>query len=131
MLDAQVVFVPDLQDGRLYTFSIASNGALTPLGSFSGMRQNQYAVATDPTGRFLYTANAGSNDVTAYRIGAGGTLTSIAAPFPAGANPTSIAVEPFGLFVCVTNCGSNSVSAYDRFDGRADSGRHGRGRNVS
>lgn len=38
-----------------------------------------YSVAVDPTGRFVYVANLGSNDVSVYTIGGTGALSGVAA----------------------------------------------------
>jgi 6-phosphogluconolactonase len=81
-------------------------------------------VAVDPSGRFVYVANAGPNagfngipgDVSAYTINGGtGALTLVpGSPFPAGQRPQSVAVDPTGRFVYVANAGlnGNGVSAY-------------------
>ena len=62
---------------------------------------------------FVYVANAGSNNVSAFRIDENGALTPVAgSPFPAGSDPRSLAVDLFGLFVYVANAASNNVSAY-------------------
>jgi DNA-binding beta-propeller fold protein YncE len=43
----------------------------------------------------VYVANAGSNNVSVYRIGANGGLTLVAgSPFPAGNDPRSLAFSP-------------------------------------
>ena len=62
---------------------------------------------------FVYVANAGSNNVSAYSIGPNGALTPVAgSPFPAGSDPRSLAVDLFRRFVCVANALSNNVSVY-------------------
>ena len=66
----------------------------------------------DPTGKFAYVANSGSNDVSMYTINAAtGVLSSIGA-IAAGLSPSSIAIHPSGKFAYVTNSGSNNVSMY-------------------
>ena len=61
----------------------------------------------------VYVANAGSNNVSAFRIAESGALTPVAgSPFPAGRDPRSLAVDLFRRFVCVANAGSNNVSVY-------------------
>jgi 6-phosphogluconolactonase len=53
------------------------------------------AMALDLFGRFVYVANSGSNNISAYRIGESGALTPVAgSPFPAGDFPASVAVSP-------------------------------------
>ena len=73
-------------------------------------------MAVDPTGKFAYVANPGSNNVSGYTINATtGALTAIAgSPFPAGASPFSVAVDPTGKFAYVANesSQSNNVSGY-------------------
>ena len=63
---------------------------------------------------FVYVANAGSDNVSAYTIdAASGALTPVAgSPFAAGSRPAEVAVDPSGKFVYVANQGSNNVSAY-------------------
>jgi 6-phosphogluconolactonase (cycloisomerase 2 family) len=71
--------------------------------------------------RFLYVANFGSNDVSAYAVEpASGALTPIAgSPFPAGNGPDAIAVDPTGRFAYVSNQADGTISAYliDRSSG--------------
>lgn len=89
-------------------------GALTEIaGSPFLAGSGSYSVAVDPTGQFVYVANLGSNDVSAYRMDAAGALTGVAgSPFTAGTNPMSVAVDPMGKFVYVANLNSSNVSAY-------------------
>jgi 6-phosphogluconolactonase len=67
---------------------------------------------------FVYVANSGSNNVSAYSINTStGTLSEISgSPFAAGVGPTSMAVDPSGKFAYVANGGSanftDTVSAY-------------------
>jgi 6-phosphogluconolactonase len=61
-------------------------------------------------GRFVYVANQGSNNVSAYHIRENGALMPVdGSPFPAGGEPTSVAV---GRFVYVANQSSSNISAY-------------------
>jgi hypothetical protein len=56
-------------------------------------------VAVDPTGKFAYVANEGSNTVSAYSIGAGGALTQLSgSPFATGGAPISLAITPLVPF---------------------------------
>jgi 6-phosphogluconolactonase (cycloisomerase 2 family) len=86
-----------------------STGALTavPGSPFTtGSRDFPYAVAADPSGRFLYLANldAATNlgNVVALAIDSGtGTLTAVpGSPFGASNSPlVAVAVDPSGTFV--------------------------------
>ncbi len=62
----------------------------------------------DPTGRFVYTANLGSDNVSVFSIDQNtGALTPItASSFAAGSRPHDVAVDPKGRFAYVANCGS-------------------------
>lgn len=73
------------------TFTIAT-GAVHP-----------NSVAVDPTGKFAYVANSGTNNVSMYAInGTTGALTLIGR-IDAGIGPASVAVDPSGKFVYVAN----------------------------
>jgi 6-phosphogluconolactonase len=50
-------------------------------------------VAVDPTAKFAYVVNMGSNSVSAYSIGSNGALTPIpGSPFVTGSEPVSVAI---------------------------------------
>ena len=72
------------------------------------------AVAADSTFKFLYVANSGSNNVSAYTVDApSGTLTPVAgSPFAAGGQPSYVLIVQ--SWVYVTNSADNTVSAYSR-----------------
>jgi len=73
------------------TFTIAT-GAVNPS-----------SVAVDPTGKFAYVANSGTNNVSMYTInGTTGALT-FTGRVPAGIGPASVAVHPSGKFAYVAN----------------------------
>jgi hypothetical protein len=75
---------------------------------------NPYSITTDPSGRFCYVANVGSNNVSQYSINqTTGQLTALAtATISAGTQPLSITTDPSGRFCYVANYGSNNVSQY-------------------
>ncbi|MGA7823259.1 MAG: beta-propeller fold lactonase family protein [Steroidobacteraceae bacterium] len=94
----------------MYTIN-ATTGALTSIGTIAA-GTDPVSVAVDPSGKFVYVTNSGSNDVSMYTIDATtGSLTSIGT-IAAGTHPVSVAVDPSGKFVYVTNSGSNDVSMY-------------------
>ena len=72
------------------------------------------SVTVDPTGKFAYVANTGSNTVSAYAIDAAtGTFAEVTgSPFAAGTAPISVTVDPAGKSAYVANAGSNPVSVY-------------------
>jgi 6-phosphogluconolactonase (cycloisomerase 2 family) len=70
------------------------------------------AVYVEPLGRFIYSANQGSNDVSAFSISSApfDTLNIIGA-FQVAASPTSLAADPFGKLLFVGTAGGN-IAAY-------------------
>lgn len=98
--------------GNLSMYTInATTGALASIGTIAA-GINPSSMVVDPTGKFAYVTNAGSNDVSMYTINATtGALASIGT-IAAGTAPVSVAVDPAGKFAYVTNSGSNNVSMY-------------------
>jgi 6-phosphogluconolactonase len=72
------------------------------------------SVAVDPTGKFAFVANEGSDDLSAYTIASTtGALNPVpGSPFATGARPFSVAVDPTGKFTYVVNTSSNAISGY-------------------
>jgi YVTN family beta-propeller protein len=94
----------------MYTID-ATTGALTSVGTIAA-GANPVSVAVDPSGKFAYVADFGSNDVSMYTIDATtGALTSTGT-IAAGTSPASVKVDPSGRFAYVTNFNSNDVSMY-------------------
>ena len=82
----------------------STNGALTQIaGSPFAAGKDPGRVASDPAGKFLFSANSQDNTLSAFTIdGSTGTLTPIAgSPFSAGGGPVSVAVDRDGRFVYV------------------------------
>jgi 6-phosphogluconolactonase len=106
--------------GSVSAYTIdASTGTLTPItGSPFVAGTDPEWTAFDPTGKFAYVCNDGSNNISAYKIDpTSGALTPIkGSPFTAGTGPNTIIVDPKGKFVYAVNSGSSSgsgsVSAY-------------------
>ncbi|MGO9830929.1 MAG: beta-propeller fold lactonase family protein [Myxococcaceae bacterium] len=110
-------FVANRGDNTVSMYTVnASTGELRANG-YVAAGTTPISVAVDPTQKFAYVANLGTNTgtVSAYTINSTtGVLTPVGAAVAAGAAPTSVAVDPSGKFVYVTNSGtaSNNVSAY-------------------
>jgi 6-phosphogluconolactonase (cycloisomerase 2 family) len=86
----------------------------SPTGTIAA-RTNPVSVTIDPTGQHVYVVNAGSNNVSQYKISsADGTLSELAAPVAAGTTPysISIAVDPTGTYAYVANYGDGTISEY-------------------
>ncbi len=94
----------------MYTIN-PTTGALTAIGTIAAGSAPR-AIAIDPTAKFAYVANSGSNNVSMYAINATtGALTSLGL-VTAGTAPVSLAVGPLGKFAYAANSGSNDVSMY-------------------
>jgi 6-phosphogluconolactonase (cycloisomerase 2 family) len=96
------VYVPNILSNNISAFTInPTTGALTAVagspfgtgGSFPSATAYAY-VNLDPSGKFAYVANAGSNNISAYIINqTAGALTPVAgSPFTSGAQPLSVTV---------------------------------------
>ena len=83
-------------NGSVSAYRIAENGSLTPIaGSPFPTGRSSSSVAVDHLGRFVYVANAGSNNVSAYRLDDNGSLIPVpGSPFPVGNEPESVAFSP-------------------------------------
>ncbi|MEW6684185.1 MAG: beta-propeller fold lactonase family protein [Nitrospirota bacterium] len=65
------------------------------------------SMTADPTGRFLYTVDSGSDSVSAFTIDpATGLLTSVGAALSVADDPRSVAVDASGRFAYVVSAGS-------------------------
>jgi 6-phosphogluconolactonase (cycloisomerase 2 family) len=101
----------------LWVYSFDSKGALkfssaSPFSGASPATASLTALATDPSGKFLFVTDKDSNTVAAFSIGSSGQLTAVGSPVPAGTRPVSARVDPSGKFLYTANQGSNDVSAF-------------------
>ncbi|MBZ5597165.1 MAG: lactonase family protein [Acidobacteriia bacterium] len=107
-----------------YTFD-STTGALAPVAGSpyvtGGITPSGLATAATANGTFLYAANSGSNNVSAFAICAAvtttcpvadGSLISVGTPVSAQLGPVALAVTPGGEFLYVVDKGSNQVSSY-------------------
>jgi 6-phosphogluconolactonase (cycloisomerase 2 family) len=110
--------------GAVAGFTINADGSLTSMGTpFNPSASNvPFAVAEDPSGKYLYVVNSGADTIAAYLIGAGGAIPATpiggaaVSTSPTGA-PTgvfsfSVIVDPAGAFVAVVNQISNTIALF-------------------
>jgi 6-phosphogluconolactonase len=109
----QFLYVADANTAVIGFTIDPTSGVLTLIGAFSTATGPE-AVRVDPTGRFAYVANAGSNNVSGFTIDrTTGALTPMpGSPFPSGGAPESVVVDPSGRFAYVANGNSGNVSGY-------------------
>jgi 6-phosphogluconolactonase len=98
-----------------YIFGFASSsGSLTPVNGGVPMPAGAHpsAIASDPSGNFLYVTDFTSGTVLAFSIGAAGLTPVSGSPFPAGNNPSAIVVDGAGKFAYVVNAQDSTVTGY-------------------
>jgi 6-phosphogluconolactonase len=107
----------DATANAVSVFSRASNGLLTfvadvPTGGqgngAAGLGSQASVIIAE--GRFLLVVNAGSNEISSFRIGASGGLTLVETIASGGTMPVSVAVR--GTLVYVLNAGSDNVTGF-------------------
>lgn len=123
---------PDSSASDLNTvsaFSIAANGALTPVSgspfadanSFTGFA-GTVGILADPSGKFLFAADHMAESVVSFNINTtSGALSPVSAlPTPASScgtschhNPLRLAVDPADKFVYWTNVQNGTVSTFN------------------
>jgi 6-phosphogluconolactonase len=97
----------------LSSYAVAADGSLRTISaSVPDFQAAACWVVVTPDGRFAYTTNTGSNNVSGYEIGSDGSLTLFGgAPFATGATPTDMDLAG-GDFLYTLNAGSHSISAF-------------------
>lgn len=90
-----------------------NSGVLTQLsGSPITAGAGVEALAIHPSGKFLYTANSVTNNLSLYTISSTGALTEVTPRTNAGTSPTLLAMDSAGSFLYVANSGSFDISVY-------------------
>jgi 6-phosphogluconolactonase len=97
----------------LSSYTVGADGSLgTISASVPDFQAAACWVVVTPDGRFAYTTNTGSNNVSGYEIGSDGSLTLFGgAPFTTGATPIDVDLAG-GDFLYNLNAGSDSISAF-------------------
>jgi 6-phosphogluconolactonase (cycloisomerase 2 family) len=119
----QFLYVPDSANNKILSFSGASSGVLAPVAAFalaqSTAETTPVAVAIDSTGSFLYTANHGSDNVTALQVSSGNLTEISGSPFSTrgtvvsnAAQPSSVIVDATNTIVYVGNQGAQDVMGF-------------------
>jgi 6-phosphogluconolactonase len=81
-------------------------------GTGAGL-QSQGAVALSDNGRLLAAVNAGTNDVTVFRIGRRGHLTVVDREPTGGTNPVSVDIDNGSLYVLNNQLNQANVGVFD------------------
>jgi len=110
---SKFLFVAEFNTG-LRVFSIGTNGALNEVsGSPYPTGTGPTGVTLDPTGSYVYVANKGSNNISAFTLTlASGKLAVIAgSPFSSGGQlPIALVNDNQKKYLAVINSGANATS---------------------
>lgn len=122
------LFVANQFANTVTSYQISSTGTLTqpatyPVGTAPSSVSVSIAQGTTQAGLFLYVANTGSNNISAFAIcdvnnGTGcsapnGVLIPVTgSPFPAEPGPVAIAMDPSAPFLYVADEQANQISEY-------------------
>jgi 6-phosphogluconolactonase len=84
-------YASDDVQGTVGQFTIDSAGVLTHVADV-GAGNQPFSLSTDAAGKFMYVANAGSNDISVFAINAstGGLSAISGSPFSAGTTPRAL-----------------------------------------
>jgi len=107
------VSAPSQPTGVVAVFSVNA-GVLSLVGFTLTADNNPSGLAIDPSGSFLYTANATASSISIYSIASTGLLTQVPQSPLADTfqHPVALIVDPTGKFLYVANQGSNNISTY-------------------
>jgi 6-phosphogluconolactonase len=102
----------------VWAYTRGSDGTLTYAGTFSTQGsgsggidlKSQGSIAISQNGKYVFVANAGSNDVTSFSVQPGAQLTFVARTPSGGTFPNSLAV--FRNLLYVLNQGSSRINAF-------------------
>ena len=105
--------VTEALDSHVSTYTVNADGTLTALSSLA---DGQAALCwITPTSGFDYVANAGSNNLSAYKVGEGGSLslvgsTGVVASTDTG--PIDMAASPDGRYLYAQAGGAGAVDEF-------------------
>jgi 6-phosphogluconolactonase (cycloisomerase 2 family) len=114
------VYVTDQTSNEIIGYTINNgsaqiSGNLAPMTSSPfGTGQYPVALVIDPRGKYIYTANFNSSNVSGFAIDPGsGSLSSVATgSFQVGTHPNCLTIDPaLGTYIYSSNYLDNSVSA--------------------
>ena len=105
--------------GYVFAFSASSSGALAALNGGVPFAAGTYpsAIASDPTGSYVYVTDATSGNIRGYSVQSGLLIPLGGSPFPAGDQPSAIVIDPSYPYLYVANTQDSTVTAYSMSSG--------------
>jgi 6-phosphogluconolactonase (cycloisomerase 2 family) len=117
----QTSYVGGLNDYHVHFYTVdKSTGVWTEKATYlqPGAGGEVYALALDPTAKFLYTAQRGSSKVSGFSRASDGSLTPLpGSPFETSALTSTVSISPDGKWLFVPHY---EVSAFDIYKINAD-----------
>ncbi len=114
--DGKSLLVTEKTGNNIDTFSVASNGALSPIKVNPSVGPGAFAATTAPNGTVLVseTGSGGTTSaISSYHIQIDGSLTPVSASVPTlGAANCWNVVTPDGRFIYVSNAGSSTIAGF-------------------
>ena len=98
------------------SYSILQNGKLTPISqSLPTDGAGNCWQAITPNGKFVYTSNSGSDNISGFSVGTGGVLTPIGGTIvgsnPQGSHNVDIAVTADGNYLYTINSMTGAIGS--------------------
>jgi 6-phosphogluconolactonase (cycloisomerase 2 family) len=116
--EGRFAFVADTAAGTVTSFSIDDTNSPTTGGSLTQLSVGTaaagsapVAIAVNPAGTYVYTADSGTADVSRFLITAGSVglnATGVTPTGITGSTPTAIAIDPSGRFLLLTDSESGA-----------------------
>jgi 6-phosphogluconolactonase (cycloisomerase 2 family) len=116
---ARFAYVVNAESNSVSVYRYLNN--VTPLmfegrkyGSPFAAGKEPLALAAEPTGHFVYVANAGANNISVYRVHrkTGGLAPIPGSPFKTGQRPVALQVHPNGRWLYVANQGASTLTIH-------------------
>lgn len=82
--------------------------SISPITAGTGVQ----SLVVHPSGKYLYAANAGENDVSLFTIEPGGPLVEVPPRAVTGTSPTLLVMDTAGQLLYVANSGSQNISVF-------------------
>jgi len=112
-VEPKYAFIINKQDELLISYQVnAESGDLTEISRVN-TGKDPSSVSHDPKNRFVYVANAGSDNVSAYHVHHDGKMSEVTgSPYSVGKNPVQLYVDANGWYIYVLNKDSHDVSVF-------------------
>jgi 6-phosphogluconolactonase len=107
-------YVGGLNDGAIHFFQVStSTGAWNEVATYSEEFAHVYAVAIDPSGKYLYSSQRGASAVGAWSRDSSGKLTPLpGAPFDTAGLTSTVSISPDGKFLFVPHYELSSLEVF-------------------